>query len=211
MPLLAQIDAVTLDLYGTLVTLRDPVPKLVETLHGRGIERTPASVAAAFEAEFAYYGPHSHEGRDEQSVADLNQRCAEVFLDALGADLAPAEFAPSYVAALEFEVLPGAPESLRALRSRGLELAAVTNWDWTVHERLSDLGLLPFFSHVVTSAEVGARKPDPAPFRRALELLRVTPERAMHIGDDEADRQGTAAAGMRFASAPLESALAELL
>ena len=211
MPLLAQIDAVTLDLYGTLVTLRDPVPKLVETLHGRGIERTPASVAAAFEAEFAYYGPHSHEGRDEQSVADLNRRCAEVFLDALGADLDPAEFAPSYVAALEFEVVPGAPESLRALRSRGLELAAVTNWDWTVHERLSDLGLAPFFSHVVTSAEIGARKPDPAPFRRALELLRVAPERAVHIGDDEADRQGAAAAGMRFASAPLESALAELL
>ena len=211
MPLLAQIDAVTLDLYGTLVRLRDPVPKLVETLYGRGIERTPTSVTAAFEAEFAYYGPHSHEGRDEQSVADLNRRCAEVFLDALGADLDPAEFAPSYVAALEFEVVPGAPESLRALRSRGLELAAVTNWDWTVHERLSDLGLAPFFSHVVTSAEVGPRKPDPAPFRRALELLGVAPERAMHIGDDEADRQGAAAAGMRFASAPLESALAELL
>ena len=211
MPLLAQIDAVTLDLYGTLVTLRDPVPKLVETLHGRGIERTPTSVTAAFEAEFAYYGPHSHEGRDEQSVADLNRRCAEVFLDALGADLDPAEFAPSYVAALEFEVLRGAPESLRALRNRGLELAAVTNWDVTVHGRLIGLGLRPFFSHVVTSAEIGARKPDPAPFRRALELLRVAPERAVHIGDDEADRQGAAAAGMRFASAPLESALAELL
>jgi putative hydrolase of the HAD superfamily len=211
LPLLAQLDAVTLDLYGTLVTLPDPVPKLVETLQERGIEATAASVGAAFEAEFAYYGPRSHEGRDEQSVADLNRRCAQVFLEALGADLDPAEFAPSYVAALEFEVVPGAPESLRALRSRGLELAAVTNWDVTVHERLSDLGLAPFFSHVVTSAEAGARKPDPVPFHRALDLLRVTPERAVHIGDDEADRVGAAAAGMRFASAPLERALAELL
>jgi HAD superfamily hydrolase (TIGR01549 family) len=211
LPLLAQIDAVTLDLYGTLVTLRDPVPKLVETLQARGIERTPASVGAAFEAEFAYYGPRSHEGRDEESVADLNRRCAQVFLARLGADLDPAEFAPSYVAALEFEVVPGAPESLAELRSRGLELAAVTNWDVTVHEHLSDLGLAPFFSHVATSAEAGARKPDPAPFRRALDLLHVPPERALHIGDDEADREGAAAAGMRFASAPLERALAELL
>jgi putative hydrolase of the HAD superfamily len=211
LPLLAQIDAVTLDLYGTLVTLRDPVPKLVETLQERGIEAAAASVGTAFEAEFAYYGPRSHEARDEQSVADLNRRCAQVFLEALGADLDPAEFAPSYVAALEFKVVPGAPESLQALRSRGLALAAVTNWDVTVHERLSDLGLAPFFSHVVTSAEAGARKPDPAPFRRALDLLRVTPERAVHIGDDEADRVGAAAAGMRFASAPLERALAELL
>jgi putative hydrolase of the HAD superfamily len=211
LPPLAQIDAVTLDLYGTLVTLRDPLRRLIETLHEWGVEPIAESVTAAFKAEFAYYGPHSHEGRDEQSVADLNRRCARVFLDAVGADLDPAEFAPSYVAALEFEVLPGAPDSLRALRSRGLELAAVTNWDVTVHGRLIDLGLAPLFSHVVTSAEVGARKPDPAPFRRALDLLKVAPERALHIGDDHADREGAAAAGMRFASAPLEQGLAELL
>jgi putative hydrolase of the HAD superfamily len=210
-PRLGDLDAVTLDLYGTLVTLRDPAPRLVETLQVRGVERNPESVAAAFEAEFAYYGPRSHEGHDEESVADLNRRCARIFLDALGADLDPAEFAPLYVAALEFEVVPGASDSLRALRSRGLELAAVTNWDVTVHERLTNLGLAPFFSHVVTSAEVGARKPDRAPFRRALDLLQVAPERALHIGDDEADRGGAAAAGMCFAPAPLERALAELL
>jgi putative hydrolase of the HAD superfamily len=211
LPLPAQIDAVTLDLYGTLLTLRDPVPKLIETLHGQGVDRSPESVTAAFEAEFAYYGPRSHEGRDEQSVADLNRRCAQVFVDALGAGLDPTEFAPLYVAALEFEVVPDALESLRALRSRGLELAAVTNWDVTVHGRLTDLGLAPLFSHVVTSAEVGARKPDPAPFRRALDLLHVAPARALHIGDDDADREGAAAAGMRFASAPLERALTEIL
>jgi len=209
---LTELDAVTLDLYGTVVTLRDPVPKLVETLGAHGVDRRPEAVQAAFEAEFAYYDPHSHEGRDEPSVADLNRRCAEIFLEALGADLDPGQFAPFYVAALEFEPLAGAPETLRALRSRGLDLAAVTNWDVTVHERLSDLGLAPFFSHIVTSAEVGARKPDSAPFRRALDLLQVLPERTLHIGDDEVvDRQGASAAGMRFAFAPLERALAGLL
>jgi len=209
---LTELDAVTLDLYGTVVTLRDPAPKLVETLRAHGVDRTPEAVHAAFEAEFAYYDPHSHEGRDEPSVADLNRRCAKVFLEALGAELDPAEFAPLYVAALEFEPLAGAPDALRALRSRGLELVAVTNWDVTVHEQLSDLGLAPFCSHVVTSAEVGARKPDPAPFRRALDLLQVLPERALHIGDGGVvDRQGATAAGMRFAFAPLERALAELL
>jgi putative hydrolase of the HAD superfamily len=207
---LEELDAVTLDLYGTLVTLRDPVPKLVETLQVWGVESTPANVAAAFGAEFAYYGPHSHEGHDEKSVIDLNTRCAKVFLDAVGADLAPAAFAPFYVAALEFELVPGTPESLQALRSRGLELAAVTNWDVTVRDRLADLGLAPFFSHIVTSAEVGARKPDPAIFRRALDLLGISAERALHIGDDEVDRRGAAAAGMRFAPAPLEHLLAEL-
>ncbi len=210
MPLLAQIDAVTLDLYGTLVTLRDPVPKLVELVRAHDLGHTANAIKTAFEAEFAYYSPHSHEGRDEKSVADLNRRCAKVFLDAIGADLPPAEFAPLYVAALEFEAVPGATECLQALRSRGLELAAVTNWDITVRDRLADLGLAPFFSHVVTSAEVGARKPDPTVFRRALDLLGIPADRTLHIGDGEEDRRGATAAGLTFAPAPLERVLAEL-
>jgi HAD superfamily hydrolase (TIGR01549 family) len=210
LPLLAQIDAVTLDLYGTLVTLQDPVPKLVRLVRAHGLSRTAEAIKTAFEAEFAYYGPHSHEGRDEQSVADLNTRCAKVFLDAIGADLPPAEFAPLYVAALEFEVVPGAAECLQALRSRGLELAAVTNWDVTVRDWLADLRLAPFFSHVVISAEVGARKPDPAVFRRALTLLGIPADRALHIGDEENDRLGATRAGMSFAPTPLERVLAEL-
>ena len=210
LPLLTHIDAVTLDLYGTLVTLQDPVPKLDELVRAHGLSRTADAIKTAFEAEFAYYSPHSHEGRDEQSVADLNTRCAKVFLDAIGADLPPAEFAPLYVAALEFEVVPLATECLQALRSRGLELAAVTNWDVTVGDRLADLGLAPFFSHVVTSAEVGARKPDPEVFRRALDLLGIPGDRTLHVGDDEDDRRGATAAGMSFAPAPLERVLAEL-
>ena len=186
------------------------MPKLLELLRAHDFAPPADTVRAAFQAEFAYYGPHSHEGRDEQSVADLNTRCAKVFLDALGVDLPPPEFGPLYVAALEFEVVPGATECLQALRSRGLELAAVTNWDVTVRERLTDLGLAPFFSHLVTSAEVGARKPDPAVFRRALDLLGIPAERALHIGDDADDRRGAAAAGMRFAPAPIERVLAEL-
>lgn len=207
---LEDLDAVTLDLYGTLVTLRDPIPKLVETLREQGIEAAAERVGAAFDAEFAYYDGHSHEGRDEESVADLNTRCAKVFLDALGANLSPAGFAPLYVAALEFEVVLGVRESLQALRSRGLDLAAVTNWDVTVHDRLSKLGLAPFFSYIVTSAEAGARKPEPLVFRRALDLLRVPAERALHVGDSEVDREGAAAAGMHFLATPLERVPAEL-
>jgi HAD superfamily hydrolase (TIGR01509 family) len=207
---LTQLDAVTLDLYGTLISLRDPVPKLVETLRAQEVERAPEDIAAAVKAELAYYGAHSHEGRDAATLDDLNERCARVFLDALEAELSPVEFAPLYVAALEFELLPHALESVQALRSRGLDVAAVTNWDVTIHERLVDLGLAPYFSHVVTAAEAGTRKPDPQLFTHALELLRVRPERALHVGDDEADRRGAEAAGMDFALPPVERVLEEL-
>jgi HAD superfamily hydrolase (TIGR01509 family) len=207
---LADLDAVTLDLYGTLVTLRDPVPKLVETLRAQGIERAPEDVGAAVKAELAYYGAHSHEGLDPESIDDLNERCAQVFLDPLDTELSPREFAPHYVAALEFELLPHALDSVRALRNRGLDLAALTNWDVTIHDRLDGLGLKPYFSHVVTAAEFGARKPDPRLFEHALDLLGVPPERALHVGDDEADRHGAEAVGMQFAFPPLERVLEEL-
>jgi len=206
---LEQLDAVTLDLYGTLVTLIDPVPRLVELLREHGVERAAERVTAAFEEELSYYSARSDEGRDDASVADLNERCAAVFLTAVEAELPAREFAPLYVDALRFELMPGALEALDGLRSRGLDLAAVTNWDVTVHNHLAELGLTPYFSSVVTAAETGARKPDPALFRRTLELLGVEPARAAHVGDSESDREGAHAAGMRFEPPPVSRLLGE--
>jgi hypothetical protein len=55
----ADLDAVTVDGYGTLVQLRDPVPLFLEQLDGRGVESTPDTVAAGFAAEVAYYRPNA--------------------------------------------------------------------------------------------------------------------------------------------------------
>jgi HAD superfamily hydrolase (TIGR01509 family) len=55
----------------------------------------------------------------------------------------------------------------------------------------------------VTSAEAGAPKPDPRPFRLALEHVGIAPARALHIGDSETDREGARAAGLAFEPAPL--------
>ena len=199
----ADLDAVTIDAYGTLVTLRDPNAALRRALRARGVERTPEQVAAAFAAEGRYYRDRSHEGADEASLALLRQDCAAVFLDALEADLAPEGFAQPYVDALEFEPLPGVVEAVSELERLGLGLAVVSNWDVALHGYLEQLGLAGSFDAVVTSAEAGAPKPDPRIFRLALERLRVRPERALHIGDSEADEEGARAAGMAFAPAPL--------
>jgi FMN phosphatase YigB (HAD superfamily) len=53
------------------------------------------------------------------------------------------------------------------------------------------------FDAVVSSEEVRAYKPDGAIFTRALELLGVTADRAMHIGDSlHSDIAGAANAGL---------------
>jgi putative hydrolase of the HAD superfamily len=199
----AEIDAVTVDAFGTLVALGEPYDRLREALAERGVARDRSAVARAFAAEAGYYLPRSHEGRDTASLAELRRDCAAVFLAELRADLDAVEFAPAYVGALEFRRLPGTQEALERLRAAGLTLACVSNWDVSLPEHLEGLGLSHLFAAIVTSAEAGAPKPDPRPFELALDGVGIEAERALHIGDSDADRDGARAAGLAFEPAPL--------
>ena len=134
--------------------------------------------------------------------------CTRVFLESAGVDLDPAEFVDTYIDALRFELLPGVAEAVASLQRRGLALAVVGNWDMTLPDHLAEVGLGDLA--VVTSAGAGAAKPDPRPFRLALEELGVQPERALHIGNEETDDLGAKAAGMHFAWAPVAAALETL-
>jgi HAD superfamily hydrolase (TIGR01509 family) len=191
---LAQLDAVTIDAYGTLLELRDPVGSLQRILPGQARD----AIDRAFRAEMAYYVERSHEGRDVDSLARLYQGCTAVFNEDLGSQLTPEE----YVGALEYEFLPGALDTVEALRARGLALAVVANWDISLVERLAPLAL-----PVVTSAEAGAAKPDQRIFALALERLGVPPDRALHVGDSDADAEGARRVGMQFHPAPLATLL----
>ena len=202
----AELDAVTLDAHGTLVKLADPVPALVNVLAERGVERAPETVLAAFKSEAAHYAPRAGEGHDEESLTRLQRECAGVFLDAVEADLDPEEFAPAYVGALQFEVLPGVLGSLDRLRALGVELAVVANWDLSLRRLLEGVGLARYFAVVVHAA----RKPAPEGLLRALAELEVEPARALHVGDDGADREAAAAAGMWFAPTPISEAVATI-
>jgi putative hydrolase of the HAD superfamily len=199
----ADLDAVTLDAHGTLVTLADPVPALTSALSERGVERTPEAVLAGFQAEVAYYAPRASEGHDEESLAQLQRECVGVFLDEVDAGLVPDEFVSAYIGALHFDVLPGVVASLDRLRALGLELAVVANWDLSLHRLLGEVGLARYFRVVVHAAH----KPAPDGLLRALGQLQVDPGRALHIGDDDADRDASGAAGMRYAHAPVPAAV----
>jgi len=198
---------VTIDAFGTLVTLRDPVPALQAALAAHGVARGASTVRRAFAAEVAYYVPRSHEGRDAATLAALRHECARVFLAAAAAgELAPATF--PFVESLEFELVPDGRDACDDLSRAGLRQAVVSNWDIGLSEYLRALGLdLP----VITSAEAGAAKPDPAVFALALHRLGADPRRAVHIGDSPADEEGARAAGLRFEPAPLAAAVRRIL
>lgn len=194
--------AVLLDAFGTLVELAPPAPALARELRERhGLTLSRAECERAFGAEIAYYRAHHLEGRDADSLAGLRRRCAAVLRDALPpaarSAVSVAAVESAMLAALRFRPSPEVTAALPRLRAGGLRLAVVSNWDVSLGDVLTVLGLSRWLDHVVTSAGAGAAKPDPAIFARALELLGLEPGEAIHVGDSPAhDARGARAAGI---------------
>jgi putative hydrolase of the HAD superfamily len=181
--------AVLLDALGTLVDLEPPWVHLAAEL---GTEADEGMVKAV-RAEMDYYKQHAHEGTNARALADLRDRCAGVLTRELGRDVSVEQM----MAAIRFRPYPDAPPALEALRSHGLRLVCVSNWDISLTDVLKLCGLLEALEGVVTSAAAGARKPDPAIFEVALEVAGVAATEALHVGDtEEEDVSGARAAGI---------------
>ncbi len=190
---------VLLDALGTLVELQPPAPRLRRLLADAGFEVDEERAAAGFGAEIAYYLDHHLEGSDPAALDELRDRCAEVLRAALRLpDLDHATARRVMLGSLEFTAFADARPALRDLREAGHALVVVSNWDCSLPEFLRPPGLLNLVDEVVSSAVVGAAKPDPAPFRHALELAGAAPAEALHVGDSlENDVAGARAAGVR--------------
>jgi HAD superfamily hydrolase (TIGR01509 family) len=85
------------------------------------------------------------------------------------------------------------------LKGRGLLVAVISNTeDGRARDSLEAAGLAERFDVIVDSHLVGFKKPDPAIFRHALELLGVEPAEAVFVGDSYAhDALAARAVGMR--------------
>ena len=78
-------------------------------------------------------------------------------------------------------------------RQRRLDRRQAASADGPVLIAVPSLASVP----VGTSSEVGADKPDPRIFRRALELFAVEPDDAWHVGDDPHKDWGAEAVGLK--------------
>ena len=96
-----------------------------------------------------------------------------------------------------WDLYPEVAEILQALHGR-FELAVVSNFDGRLRMILEHLGVSQFFSRVFLSSELGADKPDPEIFRRALRLSSATPDETLHVGDDPVrDWEAARSAGLK--------------
>jgi putative hydrolase of the HAD superfamily len=199
MPARPPIRAVLLDAMGTLLNLEPPWPLLVAELAARGTTITEEQARTALRAEIAYYRLHHDEASDGDRLSQLRDRCTEVLAEHLPASARGIpDLRGALLASLRFVPYPEAIEVLTELRASGLRLVVVSNWDVSLHEALDGTGLAALVDGAISSAEVGASKPDPAIFAVALGLAGVGAEAAVHVGDSlEMDVRGAQRSGIR--------------
>lgn len=186
------ISAVTLDAAGTLIVPHPSVGVVyAEVAAAGGLDRDAAELECAFPVAFAatrerWGVPY---GRDEDDARRFWMAVVEAtFGEPLPYEIA-CELYDTFATARRWRVLPGVRETFMHLRSTGLPLAVVSNFDGRLVPLLAELELGPFAA-VVTSAQVGRAKPDPASLLAACAALGVAPQQVLHLGDSEREDGG---------------------
>ena len=199
--------AVLLDAAGTLIRPSEPVGETYAAVAKRcGVEFEADKLAQAFKEVF---GDMPDLAFEWSSVAELRRLEREwwrmlvhrVVSRAGGSigdfDTFFATLYEHYAQGYAWECFPEAPAVLEGLRRKGCKLAVVSNFDSRLPGILQAVGIRGYFDAVIYSSEAGSAKPDPAIFRRALAVLGVAPEHAIHVGDSRnADFEGAIAAGL---------------
>ncbi len=95
-----------------------------------------------------------------------------------------------------WNLYPEVLDVLKQLRER-FQLAVISNFDGRLRLILQNLGISKYFAHLFISSELGADKPDPEIFRRALKLIHLNADEVLHVGDDpERDWKAAKEAGL---------------
>ncbi|MBV9463710.1 MAG: HAD-IA family hydrolase [Verrucomicrobiae bacterium] len=89
----------------------------------------------------------------------------------------------TFASAEHWRVYDGARECLDALRSSGMKLGILSNWDRRLRRILAETGLDRLVDEVVISSEVGSEKPNAAIFREAARRWSFAPAELLCVGD----------------------------
>jgi putative hydrolase of the HAD superfamily len=201
------IEALTFDVTGTLIHSPRLGALYAEVLGRHGIAVEPRQAARLVREVWQELACLADPGHDRftshpEGPKGWWKRFLERMCEHLGAPppspFAAAELFHRFASPEAWEVYPEVPAVLAELRTFGLRLGVVSNWDPRLPDLLERLQLSRYFDAIVYSSAVGVEKPDARIFRSALEQLGVRPAAALHVGDGRLeDVEGAVAAGLR--------------
>lgn len=182
----------------TLFTTRASVGEIYSEVAARfGARVSPVELQAAFSRAFRHSGPVRIEDEKRWWKAIVHEVFVEVgmiqdfdrFFDEVYA-----EFRDSS----GWRLYPETRSVLETLRSRGLKLGVVSNFDSRLHPVMKGLGLSGLVDSVTISSETGYAKPSAEIFEAAIRAIRVPPGRVLFVGDSLSDDyQGGVNAGLQ--------------
>jgi putative hydrolase of the HAD superfamily len=187
-------DAVLFDLGYTLVYFHPPQETILqEALRAVEAERSTAEILAAAETVWGRYYRHAETAQfaaSEEYDRQAGTEMSRSLLQALGVD-AGDETLRAYRRALEegfgrpgvLRPYPEVPEVLETLRTEGYRLGIVSNWSWSLRDRVKGAGLEDYFELVWGSAYAGCHKPHPCIFEQALTQMGLDAARVLYAGD----------------------------
>jgi putative hydrolase of the HAD superfamily len=89
-----------------------------------------------------------------------------------------------FAAPSAWRLRPGVANGLAALKTRGLAVGIVSNFDHRLPDILEGLEITEFIDQIVLPSTAAAQKPNPAIFRAALQAFGVRPEQALMVGNE---------------------------
>jgi len=96
-------------------------------------------------------------------------------------------------------LIPNVPETLEALKKRGLKLGLMTRSCREYAEIiLAKFNLRKYFDVIIARDDVENPKPDPSHAARLLELLDVSAEETLFVGDHWSDAECAKRSGLKF-------------
>jgi putative hydrolase of the HAD superfamily len=155
-------------------------------LAGRGAEALTEAVRGA---RANFWGDPARHRRGRLHPGEARREIVEAALSALGvtADELVDEISEAYIVERDRMIrpFPGALDTLRGLRKRGVRLGLITSGSAGEQRgKIVRFGLEPLFDCILIEGEIRIGKPDERVYLRALELLGVRADETWMVGDN---------------------------
>ena len=200
---------IAFDAAGTLFETAEPVEDVyADCFSTLGFGIPEATWKKAFSRAFSITPdpiyPESGSGHEVEKEwwRDLVRRAAQatgIRPDPETMSMAFDELFDFYSTGYAWKLFPETESVLTSLKKEGHVLAVTSNFDSRIHQVLQDLGIDGHFDHILTSADVKARKPSPRILEKLLAETSTAPSDCCLVGDSlTADKGAADAAGITF-------------